>query len=118
MWRKFLSHPNIRVGTRFTVTSLHFPALFRTDWPLERRRAEIARYAELARSGDWRDGIREQVLRRMGSRRGLLRRRRSSLSLSSTQPPMARTLGSRLGHAGHRLARGARRLVHRMLRTP
>jgi glycosyltransferase involved in cell wall biosynthesis len=118
MWRKFLSHPNIRVGTRFTVTGLHFPASLRTDWPLERRRAEIARYAELALLGDWRDGIREQVRRRMGSRRGLLRRRRTSLSLSSTQPPMARMLGSRMRHAGHRLARGTRRLVRRMLKTP
>jgi glycosyltransferase involved in cell wall biosynthesis len=118
MWRKFLSHPNIRVGTRFTVTSLHFPALFRTDWPLGRRRAEIARYAELARSGDWRDSIREQVLRRMGSRRGLLGRRRTSLSLSSTQPAVVRGFGSRLGRTGRRLARGAHRLVRRMLRTP
>jgi glycosyltransferase involved in cell wall biosynthesis len=113
MWRKFLSHPNIRVGTRFTVTGIHFPASLRTDWSLARRQAEIARYAELAMSEDWRNSVREQVLRRTGSRRGLLGRRRTSLSLSGTQPTTTRGFGRRLAKAGLRLARNVRRLVGR-----
>src|SRR5262245_5563956 len=50
MWRKFLSLPDICAGSRLTVTSLQFPASLRVDWSLERRRVEIGRYAELAKS--------------------------------------------------------------------
>ena len=64
MWRKFLDLPGIVAGSRFAVTSLHFKAALRPDWPLDRRRAEIARYAGFAASEQWRDGVRQQVLRR------------------------------------------------------
>jgi glycosyltransferase involved in cell wall biosynthesis len=64
MWRKFLVLPDIVVGTRIAVSSLHFPNSARQGWSIERRRAEIERYAGLARSPQWRDGFRQCVLRR------------------------------------------------------
>ena len=50
MWRKFLAMPDVVVGSRHAVTSLHFPASLRRDWPDERRLAEITRNANLMAS--------------------------------------------------------------------
>ena len=63
MWRKFLALPGIAAGTRFVVTSLHFPTPQRRDWPIERRREEMARYSGMIASQAGRDGIREQAFR-------------------------------------------------------
>lgn len=64
MWRRFLDLPNIVTGSRFAVTSLHFPASLRKGWSLAQRRAEIARYAGLAQSERWRDGMQQHLFRR------------------------------------------------------
>ncbi len=63
MWRKFLTMPGIKTATRFVVTALMFPSPLRKDWPIERRRAENARYVGLIQSDSWRDGLQQQVLR-------------------------------------------------------
>lgn len=46
MWRKFVACPGLRFGTRPVVTSLEFPASMRRDWTPERRRIEVAAWAE------------------------------------------------------------------------
>lgn len=68
MWRKFLAVPSIAVGTRQTVTSLHFAATLRRTWPMERRVAEAARYAALIATPAGRDEIRQGVIRAIVNR--------------------------------------------------
>jgi len=63
MWRKFLALPGLVAGTRFVVTSLHFPTPLRREWPIERRRQEMAHYSAIIATQAGRDGIREQALR-------------------------------------------------------
>lgn len=46
MWRKFLAQDGLRFGTRSAISSLKFTAYWRADWPIERRAAEIAAWAE------------------------------------------------------------------------
>ena len=46
MWRKFLALPGSAAGTRFAATSLTFATAHRREWPIERRRAELAEYAQ------------------------------------------------------------------------
>ncbi|HEX6119472.1 MAG TPA: glycosyltransferase family A protein [Dongiaceae bacterium] len=46
MWRKFLARPELRVGTRYAITSAHFATPHRQDWPLAQREAEQRRWAE------------------------------------------------------------------------
>jgi len=62
MWRKFLALPDLAAGTRFVLTSLHFPAAQRGDWPLEQRAKEIAGYAERAATAQGRDHLRQLAL--------------------------------------------------------
>ena len=45
MWRKFLVHPGITFGTRFTVSTVHLSAEPRRRWPLTQRAEEIRAYA-------------------------------------------------------------------------
>jgi hypothetical protein len=62
MWRKFLALPGVRCATRFVATTLAFPQALRRDWPLERRRDEIAASAsQVARPGA-RDTLFRQAL--------------------------------------------------------
>lgn len=62
MWRKFLSAPGIKVGSRQAITSLHFAADLRREWSMERRVEETARYAALIATSNGRDEIRQGVL--------------------------------------------------------
>jgi len=62
MWRKFLSVPGLAMGTRHAVTSLHFAAAVRGDWPMARRVEETARYAVLIQTSTGRDEIRLGVM--------------------------------------------------------
>lgn len=62
MWRKFLALPGIQCATRFVATAMTFPQGLRKDWPLERRREEIAAWAAQVESPDvreriWRDAL-------------------------------------------------------------
>ncbi|ALL14045.1 glycosyltransferase family 2 protein [Caulobacter henricii] len=61
MWRKFLAAPGITAGTRQSVTSVHFAASLRRDWPMERRVAEAAHYAALIATPAGQDAIRQAV---------------------------------------------------------
>jgi glycosyltransferase involved in cell wall biosynthesis len=63
MWRKFLQSPGATAGTRFAITSLHFPRSLREDWTIVRRRDEMARYAALAATREGHDALRQQALR-------------------------------------------------------
>jgi glycosyltransferase involved in cell wall biosynthesis len=65
MWRKFLGLADIAVATRFTITSLHFPASLRMDWPLERRREEMERHAALVADPAARDRLRQQAFSKL-----------------------------------------------------
>ena len=58
MWRKFLALPGIVAGTRFVISSLHFPTHERLDWTIEQRQQEMKRCAELIRSPEGREQIR------------------------------------------------------------
>jgi glycosyltransferase involved in cell wall biosynthesis len=69
MWRKFLALPGIVVGSRFAVTAVQFPLSRRQDWSVEQRRAELARYVELAGSAQWRDSFRQEIMRRLARHR-------------------------------------------------
>jgi glycosyltransferase involved in cell wall biosynthesis len=61
MWRKFLALPGIASGTRFALTSLAFATAHRRSWSLERRSEEIAHYADLIKTSEGRDRIRQQA---------------------------------------------------------
>ena len=45
MWRRFLAQDRLRFNSRIAVTSLKFANALRREWPLERRRAEVAAWA-------------------------------------------------------------------------
>jgi hypothetical protein len=62
MWRRFLALPNVVVGSRIAVTSLHFPASARPDWSVERRQAEIAGHASFMGSREYHERISQQAL--------------------------------------------------------
>jgi hypothetical protein len=62
MWRKFLGSASLTVGSRFAITSVHFPSSLRRDWPLDRRLDEIARYAILSATENGRDALRQSAL--------------------------------------------------------
>lgn len=68
MWRKFLSAPGISVGTRHSITSLHFAASLRREWPMERRVAEAARFAALIETSAGREEIRQGLVGAIVSR--------------------------------------------------
>lgn len=59
MWRKFLALPGVAVGTRFSITSLHFPNSSRRGWSIEKRREEVAGYAERMSSPQARDQLQQ-----------------------------------------------------------
>ena len=61
MWRKFLALPGVSAGTRFVITSIHFPSDLRREWPMERRREEIARYSGINSSPAGRDRLCQQA---------------------------------------------------------
>jgi hypothetical protein len=46
MWRKFLARPELRVATRYAITSAHFATPHRRDWSLAQRKAEQRRWAK------------------------------------------------------------------------
>jgi glycosyltransferase involved in cell wall biosynthesis len=46
MWRKFLACSELRVGTRYAITSVHLAAPHRQDWSMARREAELRRWAQ------------------------------------------------------------------------
>jgi glycosyltransferase involved in cell wall biosynthesis len=46
MWRKFLARPELRVGTRYAITSAHFATPHRQDWSIAQREAESRRWAQ------------------------------------------------------------------------
>ena len=62
MWRKFLALPRIVAGTRFVISSLHFPTPERLDWTVEQRQQEMKRCAELICSPEGREQIRANAL--------------------------------------------------------
>ncbi|CAN7178113.1 glycosyltransferase [Rhizobium rhizogenes] len=62
MWRKFLTLPGIKAGSRISATSLHFPAGLRKDWSTERRQTEIAHVAGLLESTAFVDSIKQSAL--------------------------------------------------------
>lgn len=57
MWRKFLSLPHLRAGTRFTIQSVKMGAVKRPGVSLEERRAENARIAELLQDYEYRSNL-------------------------------------------------------------
>ncbi len=65
MWRKFLALPDIACATRFAFTSLHFPSPSRQDWTLERRRAELAIWANRVKDARFRDCVSQELLGNM-----------------------------------------------------
>lgn len=105
MWRKFLAHPGLRVGSAFAPTTLKFAA---DDWknhPLEARAAVIAGWAEALADPVRRRRIRARAARAVPMRAGpadLLRLARRSPA--EGLPLAARKL---LHAAGRRLGRGA-----------
>ncbi len=46
MWRKFLSHPDLKTGTRLAITGVHMPTAQRQEMPLEARLEETRRVVE------------------------------------------------------------------------
>jgi hypothetical protein len=62
MWQKFLALPGVRCATRFAATSLTFPQALRRDWPLERRRDEIAAAASQIADPGFRDRLFREAL--------------------------------------------------------
>lgn len=67
MWRKFLSHPGIVVGSRVAVTGVHLPAAERKGMSLSERAAENGKIASEAVGEPFRDGISQRVLRTLAS---------------------------------------------------
>jgi glycosyltransferase involved in cell wall biosynthesis len=62
MWRKFLSTPSVRIGSRVAVTSLHFPDALRRDWTDEARMRELSEWSIRIRSPLERERIRQMIL--------------------------------------------------------
>jgi glycosyltransferase involved in cell wall biosynthesis len=88
MWRKFLVRPDITVGTRRIVTSVHFATPHRRDWTLERREAEMSRWSEQLA-----DPIRRRKF--LGALPRVTRDKRGFLSRRLARP--LRTFARRLG---------------------
>lgn len=88
MWRKFLVRPDITVGTRRVVTSVHFATPHRRDWTLERREAEIRQ---------WSQQLADPIGRRefLSALPPVAREKRGFLSRRLTRP--LRALARRLG---------------------
>jgi glycosyltransferase involved in cell wall biosynthesis len=57
MWRKFLTLPGIRLGTRFTIQSVKMGAVKRPEVSLEQRREENARIASMIASYECRSDL-------------------------------------------------------------
>ena len=85
MWRKFLAHHELRFGSRIAVTALKFAADARTGWSLERRRSEVAAWAERLSDPAACDLIAQSAL--------------SRLSQSALAPADARAIERRLQRA-------------------
>lgn len=62
MWRKFLARHDLRLGTRMAVTVLKFEAAHRRGWTMERRRAEVATWAERMSTPAARDDFTQRAL--------------------------------------------------------
>lgn len=75
MWRQFLAVDELRVGTRFAITTLGLPTSLRPGRSLAERQRETAAWAKLVADADGRDRLRQAVM-------GDWRRRLSQL------PPM------------------------------
>lgn len=79
MWRKFLALPGLRAATRFVATTLAFPQALRKDWPLARRREEIAAWAAQVESPQVRDRVWRDAL-------AAAARRHVSLQVQASRP--------------------------------
>ena len=64
MWRKFLSLPNIKAGTRYVLTSLHLLTEFRQGRTDAERVDEMKRYAQIVGSEAERDSLEQDVFHR------------------------------------------------------
>jgi glycosyltransferase involved in cell wall biosynthesis len=62
MWRKFLTRDGLKFGTRTVVAAVKFAEVRRRDWPLERRRAEIAAWAEQLADRERRDATTQMAI--------------------------------------------------------
>ena len=67
MWRKFLSQPGIKLGTRFTLTSIHLLTGLRAGRTPEARAAEMKHYFDIVGSPE-RCGLLEQEVLRQAAR--------------------------------------------------
>lgn len=61
MWRKLLALPNIKVGTRFMVTSLVLPTPFHGHKSLELRREEMSAWLQVTQSPDGPGFVQERL---------------------------------------------------------
>lgn len=62
MWRKFLARDDLRFGTLLVISSVKFTAQPRSEWPLEQRREEIARWAQRLADPEERTLIEQRAL--------------------------------------------------------
>jgi glycosyltransferase involved in cell wall biosynthesis len=62
MWRKFLAAPGLRFATRYTVTSLHFPASPRKETSAQQRAGEIELWLDRVQTAEERDRIVQEAL--------------------------------------------------------
>lgn len=67
MWRKFFATPGLRFATRYTVTSLHFPASLRHDMSLQQRAEEIEAWLNRIQVAEERDRILQEALGKLAS---------------------------------------------------
>ncbi len=117
MWRKFLAQGGLRFGTRSVISSLKFTAYWRADWPIERRAAEIAAWAERLSQPEGPYEITQAALHQMNRslydvfqklerrRQRLVERNRKLDKLRSRERALKASLSWRLTRPFRRLAR-------------
>lgn len=110
MWRKFLKHEGIRVGTSFHITAIQFKSPQRLNWTISERAAEIKPYLkvicdELAREKIWGDVLRRYSQLRSEQRgENIQALERHIANLESTNQHQLQTINEILSSTSWRLS--------------